>query len=89
MRQIRLKHRLRPKRGRLTFGFANLEAFARFDPAHPTASRFIDEDLNRLWDPVMLDGPRQSTELERARAEADISEVALIDAWSAEVLPRL
>jgi predicted deacylase len=58
---------LRPECGRLTFCFANVDAFTRFDPAHPTASRFIDEDLNRLWDPAMLDGPRQSNELERAR----------------------
>ena len=28
-----LRAGLRPTRGRLTFGFANLEAFARFDPA--------------------------------------------------------
>jgi hypothetical protein len=27
----------------------------------------VDEDLNRLWDPSVLDGPRQSSELERAR----------------------
>ncbi len=62
-----LRAKLRPARGRLTFGFANIDAFARFDPAHPTASRFIDEDMNRLWDPAMLDGPRQSNELDRAR----------------------
>lgn len=59
---------LRPLVGRLTFGFANIDAFARFDPAQPTASRFIDEDLNRLWDPGLLDGPRRTLELERARA---------------------
>ncbi len=53
--------------GRLTLGFANLEAFARFDPKQPTASRFVDEDLNRLWDRATLDGPRQSCELARAR----------------------
>lgn len=54
--------------GRLTVGFANIDAFLRFDPAHPTASRFVDEDLNRLWDPAVLDGPRRSSELDRARA---------------------
>ncbi len=59
---------VRPTRGRLTFGFANLEAFARFDPRQPTASRFVDEDMNRVWEPGVLDGPRQSSELERARA---------------------
>ena len=58
---------LRPERGRLTMGFANLAAFDRFDPTHPTASRFVDEDMNRLWDIPMLDGPRRSRELDRAR----------------------
>jgi predicted deacylase len=58
----------RPLRGRLTLGFANLDAFAQFDPAQPTGSRFVDEDMNRLWDETTLDGPRQSRELTRARA---------------------
>lgn len=63
-----LRAELRPLRGRLTFGFANLAAFERFDPRQPTASRFIDEDLNRLWHAEILDGRRASYELERARA---------------------
>lgn len=58
---------LRPERGRITFGFVNLIAFVRFDPRQPTASRFVDEDMNRLWDPAVLDGPRESGELVRAR----------------------
>jgi predicted deacylase len=62
-----LRDGLRPARGKLTFGFVNLAAFERFDPRQPTASRFIDEDLNRVWDADVLDGPRQSVELERAR----------------------
>ena len=62
-----LRAELRPARGRLTFGFANLGAFARFDASQPTASRFIDEDMNRLWDATILDGPRRSAELARAR----------------------
>lgn len=62
-----LRGGFRPLRGRLTLGFANLAAFARFDPRHPTVSRFVDEDLNRLWDDAILDGPRRSTELDRAR----------------------
>ncbi len=53
--------------GRLTLGFANIDAFHRFNPKQPTASRFVDEDLNRLWDAQVLDGPRQSSELTRAR----------------------
>jgi predicted deacylase len=59
---------LAPTRGRLTFGFVNLAAFQRFDPRQPTFSRFIDEDINRVWDAPTLDGPRCSVELERARA---------------------
>jgi predicted deacylase len=58
---------LRPLRGRLSFGFANLAAFDRFDATQPTASRYVDEDLNRLWDPPLLAGNRRSVELDRAR----------------------
>ena len=57
-----------PLRGTLTAGFANLDAFDRSDPAQPPASRYVDEDMNRLWDAELLDGPRQSSELARARA---------------------
>ncbi|HSU05120.1 MAG TPA: succinylglutamate desuccinylase/aspartoacylase family protein [Acetobacteraceae bacterium] len=62
-----LRDGLRPSRGRLTFGFLNLAAFDRFDPRQPTLSRFVDEDINRVWDEAVLDGPRQSSELARAR----------------------
>ena len=62
-----LRAKLRPLRGRLTLGFANLAAFDAFDPANPTATRFLDEDMNRVWDPALLDGPRHSAELARAR----------------------
>lgn len=58
---------IRPALGRLSLVFCNLDAFARFDPADPTASRFLDEDLNRLWAAADLDGPRRSGELRRAR----------------------
>jgi predicted deacylase len=58
---------VKPERGKLTLGFANVAAYQRFDPANPTASRFVDEDFNRLWSPAILDGPRQSAELARAR----------------------
>ncbi len=56
-----------PMVGRLSVVFVNLTAFKRFDPLRPTASRFIDEDLNRVWDEAVLDGPRHSIELDRAR----------------------
>src|SRR4051794_31174902 len=59
---------IRPARGRLTLAFDNVAAYLAFDPARPTASRFLDEDFNRIWDPATLDGPRQSAELKRARA---------------------
>ena len=54
--------------GRLTVGFANLAAYDRFDARQPTASRYLDEDMNRLWDDALLDGARRSSELDRARA---------------------
>jgi predicted deacylase len=59
---------LRPRHGKLTLAFDNVAAFRNFDARFPVASRFVDEDFNRLWDPAMLDGPRQSSELDRARA---------------------
>jgi predicted deacylase len=62
-----LRAGLAPSRGKLTFGFINLAAYERFDPRQPTASRFVDEDINRVWDPAVLDGQRHSIELDRAR----------------------
>ncbi|MGH6942974.1 MAG: succinylglutamate desuccinylase, partial [Geminicoccaceae bacterium] len=62
-----LEHGIRPRRGRLSLAFVNTKAYARFDPTNPRASRYLDEDLNRLWDPAVLDGPRRSRELDRAR----------------------
>jgi len=63
-----LKMGMRPSRGTLTLAFANVEAFRRFDPKSPFASRFVDEDFNRVWRPDVLDGSRDSVELRRARA---------------------
>ena len=63
-----LSEGLRPTKGRLSLVFANIAAYEHFDPAQPPASRFVDEDLNRIWSPSVLDGPRQSRELSRARA---------------------
>jgi len=58
---------LRPRQGKLTLAFDNVAAYCNFDRRVPTASRFVDEDFNRLWAPATLDGERQSTELARAR----------------------
>ncbi len=62
-----LRQGIRPTRGTLTLSFANVDAFLRFDPRQPYATRFIDEDFNRVWTPATLDGTRDSTELRRAR----------------------
>jgi predicted deacylase len=57
----------RPRRGRLVLAFANVDAYRRFDPANPFASRCVDEDYNRVWADETLFGPRDSVELRRAR----------------------
>lgn len=56
-----------PAIGKLTFGFANIAAFETFNPENPVASRFVEEDMNRVWDDVELFGVRRSLELDRAR----------------------
>ncbi|MBT0961590.1 M14 family metallopeptidase [Denitromonas iodatirespirans] len=59
---------VRPRRGRLTLAFANVAAYERFDAAEPDASRFVDQDLNRVWTAAILDDlSRDSVELRRAR----------------------
>jgi predicted deacylase len=67
---------VRPRQGKLTLAFDNVAAYRSFDLRIPAASRFIDEDFNRLWAPATLDGPRQSTELARARALRPIVDAA-------------
>jgi predicted deacylase len=64
-----------PARGRVTFAFCNVAAFERFHADEPDASRFIDEDFNRVWSDTRLDAGNQasvragkpSVELQRAR----------------------
>nr|WP_315594741.1 M14 family metallopeptidase [uncultured Cupriavidus sp.] len=64
-----LAHGLRPRRGKLTLSFANVDAYATFDAAQPDASRFVDQDFNRVWTSSVLDDlSRDSSELRRARA---------------------
>ncbi len=58
---------VRPARGRLTLIFANVAALRRYRPEQPWAARFVEEDLNRLWSEEVLDAPRRSVELSRAR----------------------
>ncbi|MDQ3026576.1 MAG: M14 family metallopeptidase [Pseudomonadota bacterium] len=71
-----LRQRLRPSRGKLTLAFANVEAFSRFDPANPYATRFVDEDFNRVWSPAILGGSGATVELLRARALRPFIEAA-------------
>src|SRR5690606_4088204 len=55
----------RPARGKLTLAFCNLDAFDSFDAQAHDASRFADEDLNRVWTESELADP---TTRERRRA---------------------
>ena len=71
-----LRMGVRPTRGTLTLSFANVDAFLRFDPKRPYATRFLDEDFNRVWNIPTLDGTRDSTELRRARALRPFVEAA-------------
>jgi predicted deacylase len=59
---------IQPERGRLSVIFANIEAFETFDPENPTATRYLDEDLNRLWGEDRLQSPRDSREMRRVRS---------------------
>lgn len=65
-----------PVRGKLTLAFANVAAYARFDFDDPDASRYVDEDYNRVWADEVLFGPRDSAELRRARALRPFVDVA-------------
>jgi predicted deacylase len=58
---------LQPTAGRITAIFCNVAAFARFNLTQPDASRYLDEDFNRVWGPHVLDG--SPTTAERARAQ--------------------
>jgi predicted deacylase len=56
-----------PLRGTLSVCFANIGAYLGFDSSDPFASRCVDEDFNRLWTADVLDGPRRTADLARAR----------------------
>jgi predicted deacylase len=62
-----LRRGFTPRHGSLTLAFANVDAYARFDAADPYPSRFVDEDLNRVWADAVLFGAHDSVELRRAR----------------------
>ncbi|MCC6471432.1 MAG: succinylglutamate desuccinylase/aspartoacylase family protein [Alphaproteobacteria bacterium] len=81
---------IRPRRGRLTVALCNVDAYRRFDPLNPTASRYVDEDFNRVWDVATLDGPRTSIELRRARELRPLIDTAdlLLDVHSMQTTAR-
>lgn len=62
-----MRQGIRPTKGRLTLCFVNPEAYLRFDPGNPTRSRYVEEDMNRVWTDERLDGSDDSVELRRAR----------------------
>lgn len=58
---------IRPANGSLSITFANVEAFAQFDPQFPIMSRYVEEDMNRVWSPTSLAEGWPSQERRRAR----------------------
>jgi predicted deacylase len=67
-----LRSGYQPTCGRLTVAFVNTAAYLAFDPQAPAETRFVDEDMNRLWTYEQLDGRPDadvdtSAELARAR----------------------
>jgi len=58
---------IHPLCGKLTLLFCNIAAFESFDPEQPEASRWVEEDFNRVWTAEVLDGQRDTVDLRRAR----------------------
>ena len=56
---------IKPRRGALTLAFCNLAAFDSFNPEAHDKSRFVDEDMNRIWSATRLQGT--SRESQRAQ----------------------
>src|SRR5208337_4833295 len=57
----------RPARGSLTCVFVNVAAYAKFTPSDPRVSRWVDEDINRLWSPdILRQRPPRSADAARA-----------------------
>lgn len=59
---------VRPAHGRLSLVFANTAAYGLFTPQNPFASRFVDEDMNRLWGAEALS--QDIRNVERLRVQA-------------------
>jgi predicted deacylase len=77
----------RPSRGRVTIAFANVDAYAKFTPSDPRASRWVEEDLNRVWSPdILAQQPPRSPDVARAIALVPIVQDAdvLLDLHSTQ-----
>lgn len=61
------KQKFQPVCGVVSFIFANVAAYALWDPQNPDGNRYVEEDFNRVWSDEVLNGPRDSVELRRAR----------------------
>lgn len=73
----------RPAKGKLTLAFCNLAAFDQFNRQAHDASRFADEDLNRVWIAQKLADPstserRRANELEPWVRQADTTAIAAL-----------
>lgn len=60
-----LAHGIQLLSGSLTLAFCNLDAFDRFRPERPLESRYVEEDMNRVWSVSCL-GAAASSEARRA-----------------------
>ncbi|WP_295550059.1 succinylglutamate desuccinylase/aspartoacylase family protein [Limnohabitans sp. Rim8] len=61
-----LREGFQPRIGQLCVVFANHEAYARWDPQDPYNSRYVDEDMNRVWSDAAL-AVGETVEKRRAR----------------------
>lgn len=63
-----LHNAVRPHAGKLVLSFANPLAYEDCCASDPSKGRYLDRDLNRVWDDRVLNGPGDDRELSRARA---------------------
>ncbi len=63
-----LKNNYRPKTGKISLGFMNIEAYLAFDPLNPNRTRWVDEDFNRLWGKGVLEDRNRNKTYEFVRA---------------------
>ena len=71
-----LQEGARPRLGRMSFIFLNLQAYASFTPAKPALARYVEEDMNRLWRPEFIRSAHSSYEMRRVREVLPVIETA-------------